>query len=151
MGKVSKLIIVESEAELFKLKKKQSDLRSEKRIECLLLLKSSRFTTQEMTADYLGISRQTIVRWITAYNRGGIAGILPKKTRAKKSKIFTPEIHKGLAEKMSDSGNPILGYWDAQPLGVGKLWRTGELPLAQAIPYQTLQDQAQGAKEKSYT
>lgn len=114
MGKVSKLIIIESEQELIKLKRKQSDLRSEKRIECLLLLKSKRFATQELTAQYLGISRQTIVRWITAYNQFGIVGILPKKTRDKKSKIFTPDIHKGLASKMSGSRNPLLGYWDAQ-------------------------------------
>lgn len=114
MGRISKLRITETEQELIMLKRSQSNLRSEKRIECLLLLKSNRFSTQEQTADYLGISRQTIVRWITAYNQVGVAGILPQRTRDKKSKIFTSEIHKGLADKMSDSQDPLLGYWDAQ-------------------------------------
>lgn len=114
MGKVSKLRVIQTEQELIKLKRSQTDLQSEKRIECLLLLKSKRFSTQKLTADYLGISRQTIVRWITAYNKDGIAGILPKKTRDKKSKIFTAEIHKGLADKVSNAQDPLLGYWDAQ-------------------------------------
>jgi len=113
MGKSSKLIVLESDQELVKLKRLQTDLKSEKRIECLRLLKSKRFPTQEETAHYLGISRQTIVRWITAYNQGGIQGLLPQKTRDKKSKIITSEIHQGLANRVNSSDTPFLGYWDA--------------------------------------
>lgn len=114
MGKSSKLEIKETTQELLKIKREQTNLKSEKRIECLVLLKSKKFATQELTAQYLGISRQTIVRWITAYNQSGIPGILPQKTRNKKSKIFTTEIHAGLSAKVKDSQNPLLGYWDAQ-------------------------------------
>lgn len=113
MGKSSKLIVLESDQELIELKGLQTDLKSEKRIECLRLLKSKRFSTQKETANYLGISRQTIVRWITAYNQGSIEGLLPKKTRNKKSKIITPEIHQALAKRVNSSDTPFLGYWDA--------------------------------------
>lgn len=113
MGTTSKLLVLESDQELIKLRKQQTDLKSEKRIECLRLLKSKRFSTQQETADYLGISRQTIVRWITGYNQGGIEGLLPKKTKNKKSKIITPEIHQGLANRVNSSDAPFLGYWDA--------------------------------------
>lgn len=113
MGKSSRLIVLESDQELVKLKNLQTDLKSEKRIECLRLLKSKRFATQEETAHYLGISRQTIVRWITAYNQGSIEGLLPEKTRKKKSKIITSEIHQALAKRVNSSDTPFLGYWDA--------------------------------------
>lgn len=36
---------------------------------------------------------------------------LPKN---KKSKIITPEIHKGLEERLNSSEKGFLGYWEAQ-------------------------------------
>lgn len=114
MGKPSRLLIEETHQELPVPKRKQTDLKSEKRIKCLLLLKSKKFAAQELTARYLGISRQTIVRWIIAYTRSGMEGILPKTTRDRRSKIFTTEIHQGLSAKVNDSQNSLFGYRDAQ-------------------------------------
>ena len=36
------------------------------------------------------------------------------KPKNKQSKIITPEIHKGLEQRVNDPNNPFLGYWDAQ-------------------------------------
>lgn len=114
MGRHSTLQISESVEELKKLKLQQPNLKSEKRIECLLLLKEERFSTQGELADYLGVCRQNMVKWLTVYRKSGIIAMLPRGTRNRSSKIFTPEIHQGLQAKMLDTTSPLLGYWDAQ-------------------------------------
>ncbi len=113
MGKRSKIEIKESYSKLNVLRKEQPTLKSEKRIMCLLLIKENKFSTQTQLAEYLGVCRQSIVKWLSDYRTKGIDGILLKHTRKKKSKIITTEIHDGLSEKLQDSKNPLRGYWDA--------------------------------------
>jgi len=114
MGIHSKLVIPESLEELKLLQSKQHSVKSEKRILCLILLKSKKFKTQGEVAGYLGVCRQSLVKWLTKYRKLGIQGIIIKPTRDKKSKIITSSIHQGLSEKLKDSKNPLRGYWDAQ-------------------------------------
>ena len=114
MGLQSNLIIKESLSELKKLQREQVNIKSEKRILCLILLKQEKFKNQSELASYLGVCRQTLVRWLTQYRKSGISGIVIKPTRNKKSKIITPEIHQGLKKKLEDSKNPLQGYWDVQ-------------------------------------
>jgi len=114
MGLQSNLIIKESLLELKKLQRQQRTIKSEKRILCLILLKQKKFKTQYELADYLGVCRQTLVGWLTKYRKSGVSNIVIKPTRNKKSKIITTQIHQGLKEKLEDSNNPLLGYWDAQ-------------------------------------
>ena len=114
MGMKSTIKVSESLETLKKLQAKQRNIKSEKRILCLILLKTNKFKTQQLLADYLGICRQTLVLWIARYRKLGIEGILLSATRAKKSKIITPEIHQGLSEKLKDAKHSLRGYWDAQ-------------------------------------
>ncbi len=114
MGMKSTIKVSESLETLKKLQAKQRNIKSEKRILCLILLKTNKFKTQQSIADYLGICRQTLVLWIARYRKLGIEGILLSATRAKKSKIITPEIHEGLSEKLKDAKHSLRGYWDAQ-------------------------------------
>ncbi len=81
-------------------------------------MKTNKFKTQQLIATYLGICRQTLVLWIARYRKLGIAGILLSSTRAKKSKIITPEIHQGLSEKLKDAKLSLRGYWDEQQWGL---------------------------------
>lgn len=112
MGLQSNLLVKESLSELKKLQHKQRNIKSEKRILCLLLIKQKKFKTQSELADYLEVCRQTLVGWLTKYRKLGISGIVIKPTRNKQSKIITPEIHQGLKEKLENSNNPLPGYWD---------------------------------------
>ena len=114
MGRKSTIEVSESLETLKALQAKQRNIKSEKRILCLILLKTNKFKTQQLLAAYLGICRQTLVLWIAGYRKSGIAGILLSSTRAKKSKIITPEIHQGLSEKLKDAKHALRGYWDAQ-------------------------------------
>lgn len=40
--------------------------------------------------------------------------MLTDKPKNKILRIITPEIHSGLSQRVHDSHNPFLGYWDAQ-------------------------------------
>ena len=40
--------------------------------------------------------------------------MLSDKPKLIRSRIITPEIHKGLEVKVNSSTDPFLGYWDAQ-------------------------------------
>lgn len=113
MGIRSKIVIKETLSELRLHQSKQTTIKSEKRIMCLVLIKEKKFKTQSELAEYLGVCRQSIVKWLSNYSKNGIEGILLKRTRNKKSKIITTQIHNGLTEKLKDSKDPLLGYWDA--------------------------------------
>ena len=110
----STIVVTESFQELKQIQSRQRSLKAEKRIHCLLLVKSNKFKTQALLGDYLGVGRQTIVTWLSLYRKGGIEGIQLKATRNKPSKIITPQIHEGLCEKVKDGQHPLLGYWDAK-------------------------------------
>lgn len=114
MGRLMNLEITESISELKKIQKRQPSIKAERRVLCLILLKSNKFSKQELVAEYLGVGRQCLVNWLSLYRKLGIDGILLSSSRNKPSKIITPKIHQGLCDKVKDATNPLLGYWDAQ-------------------------------------
>jgi transposase len=114
MGKKANLDIKESVLELKNMLKKQKTLQTEKRLKSLILIKSGKFETRQAVADYLGIHIRTLERWINYYKSGGLDSMLIDKPKNKQSKIITPAIHQGLSQRVNDSHNPFLGYWDAQ-------------------------------------
>ena len=114
MGMKSSIEVSERLETLKELQAKQRNIKSEKRILRLILLKTNKFKTHRLIATYLGICRQTLVLWMARYRKLGIEGILLSSTRAKKSKIITPEIHQGLSEKLKDAKLSLRGSWDAQ-------------------------------------
>jgi len=106
--------IKESLVELNVLQKKQTSIKAERRITCLILLKSNKFSKQELVAEYLGVGRQCVVTWLSLYRQHGIEGIILNASRNKPSKIITQEVHAALSVKVKDATDPLLGYWDAQ-------------------------------------
>ena len=114
MGKKAELEIRESSSELKKLLLKQKTIKGEKRIKCLLDIKSSKFDTRQDLADSLHLHIRTLERWVSDYKNGGIELLLIDKPKNKQSKIITPAIHKGLEKRVNDPHHPFLGYWDAQ-------------------------------------
>jgi hypothetical protein len=114
IGKKAILDIKESDPELKKLLVKQKTLKREKRLKSLLAIKSGKFETRQALADFLGIHIRTLERWLVNSKTGGVELMLTDKPKNKTSKIITPEIHKGLSQRVHDSNNPFLGYWDAQ-------------------------------------
>ena len=114
MGKKAQLEINESDLELEKILRKQRSLSKEKRVRCLIYIKTGRFKTRQALAVYLGIHKRTMERWINKYKMGGIIQMLYDEPKQRQSKIITDQIHNGLEERVNDGHNPFLGYWDAQ-------------------------------------
>ncbi len=88
MGMKSTIEVSESLETLKELQANQRSIKSAKRILCLILLKTNKFKTHQLIADYLGICRQMLVLWIVRYRKSGIEGIVLSATRAKKSKLL---------------------------------------------------------------
>lgn len=108
------LPILESLSELKNLRLKQPTLSKQKRIDCLIHIKTSKFRTRQKLATHLGIHIRTQERWLTKYRDGGISSLLSDLSKARPSKFITPEIHDALKSKLSSSNLPLLGYWEAQ-------------------------------------
>ncbi|QGY47652.1 hypothetical protein GM418_29485 [Maribellus comscasis] len=64
MGRQSKFKIKEDLKELESLLKKQTSLSGEKRVKCLIFTKENRFSTRSQLAQYLGVHKRTIERWL---------------------------------------------------------------------------------------
>jgi transposase len=113
MAIAKEFTISEDVSELNLLRKKQSNFKFEKRIIWLIEIKNKRFKTRKSLADYLGITTRTGERWSQKYQTKGIDGLLSDQPKNLTSRIITPEVHKGLAERVNSSKHPFLGYWDA--------------------------------------
>lgn len=114
MGKTAYLDITESLSELKSLASKQQTLKGEKRVKSLIYIKANKFQTRQEVSDFLGVHIRTLERWVHNYKSGGIDQRIYDKPKNKQSKIITPEIHKGLEQRVHDPKNPFLGYWEAQ-------------------------------------
>ncbi len=106
--------IKESLSELKKLRSKQPALSKQKRVDCLIHIKTSKFKTRQELANHLGIHIRTQERWLVKYRAEGITALISNEPQARPSKIITPEIHDALAAKVNNSDSPFLGYWEAQ-------------------------------------
>lgn len=114
MSKAKELIIKEGVSALKKIRLKQRTIQQQKRVNCILFIKESRFKTRQQLADHLGIHIRTQERWLSQYKDQGIDSLLFNKPQNKKSRFISPEIHNRLEMKVKDAENPLLGYWDAQ-------------------------------------
>ena len=114
MTRESKFKIKEDLAELQHILKKQTSLTGEKRIKCLIYTKECRFSTRPELANYLGVHKRTIERWLKKYSENGIAFMVRNQAKSKGSRYITKDIHDGLANRVTNTDNPFLGYWDAQ-------------------------------------
>lgn len=106
--------IEESQSELKSLRSKQPTLSKQKRVDCLIHLKASKFKTRQELANHLGVHIRTQERWLTRYRTGGIASYISDEPQIRPSKIITPQIHDALETKVKSSDSPFLGYWEAQ-------------------------------------
>ncbi|GAA5220472.1 helix-turn-helix domain-containing protein [Membranihabitans marinus] len=114
MGKIQEIYIKESLEDLNRIKSAQTTLKFEKRVLALIRIKRGDSGTRNQLANYLGVGKRTLEKWLSIYSSHGIEELTNIKPRRTSSKIITPEIHQGLEEKLKDTENPFLSYYDAQ-------------------------------------
>lgn len=92
---------------------KQKDSRIKLRIRSLILLFEFPDKKQEDIASHLCIGHSTLKRWYKTYREDGFLSFISINTGGNKKSIIPEKVHSGIEEKLNDSSNPLLGYWDA--------------------------------------
>ena len=113
MGRHALLSIKESSEKLQLLKKVHKGNYQQIRLQALLLLQDKVFQKRSEVALAIGKSTRTLERWMKAYRKFGIDSLLKNVSGGTRRSCMSKEAHKKLEEKLNDSRNPLLGYWDA--------------------------------------
>lgn len=132
MASKKTITVVESSSSLEALLRSSRDFQTQKRIQCLLLLKQGRFTKRQELSNYLCIGCSTLKRWLNTYRDKGIEAYLHKADRSGRPSRFSEELHDGLKEKVHNSTGSFNSYLEA------KRWVKEQ--YNQDIPYQTLRE-----------
>lgn len=114
MGKYTTIIVKEEIEELKSLRNREKNYRLKTRIQSLILTKENKFKTREELANHLGVGVSSLYRWTEVYKESGIEAMLKISNGGLRRKSITKDVHQGLEEKLQDSTNPLLGYFDAQ-------------------------------------
>lgn len=113
MGRQSTIKVLEGLEYLNKIYQKEKNHRIRTRIKSLILTKESKFKSQLAVANYLGVDYATVKRWLKQYKEEGLNSLLKLKSGGKRKSVITSDIHQSIEEKLNDSDEPLLGYWDA--------------------------------------
>jgi len=114
MGRKRNFIIDQSLEDLMSLRSKIQNYQSSQQLNCLILIKSAKYSTLNEIAEHVGVHYSSIQRWLKDYKENGIQSLLSPQTRNKPSKIITPEMHLAIEEKLKSKDNPFSGYVEVQ-------------------------------------
>lgn len=114
--------IRETAEELKQRRKQERDGLKQQRLQALYLLASGQATERQQVATLMGISRNTVGRWLDSYEQGGLASLLTIKPLPGKAPALSNE---QLAQLRDALGRPegFVSYgeiqaWIADTLGV---------------------------------
>ncbi|MBV8886564.1 MAG: helix-turn-helix domain-containing protein [Chroococcidiopsidaceae cyanobacterium CP_BM_RX_35] len=104
MGKIFKLNITQTSAELKTLLRKQTTSRGKERIQALYLLKIGKVKTLKDLAEVLGRDIATLYRWFQKYKLQGLNGLLEVKGGQGKKPVIPQEVMEQLKQRLEDTG-----------------------------------------------
>lgn len=117
----------ESASQLCELMDQQSDSSLRTRIQMLYLLRIGAATDRLQVAQLLGVSRNTVRRWLHFYERGGVSALLRLGHAAGATSSLPPHIIQGMRERLAQ---PIgfasfreLRYWVEQTYQIQTTYR----------------------------
>lgn len=113
MSRKSTIQIAESKEKLESLCQKEKNYRIRQRIKCLIYTKEKRFKGQKELSQHLGVDYATVKRWLKQYRDEGLLSFASIQSGGSRRSIINTEVHNSLSEKLSNSSDPLLGYWDA--------------------------------------
>ncbi len=113
MSRKCTIAINESEEQLKALYNKEDNYRIRQRLKCLIYTKKSKFKGQLELSNHLGVDYATVKRWLKQYREEGVDSLASLKTGGNRKSIIDNTIHKSLSDKLNNSSEPLLGYWDA--------------------------------------
>ncbi len=118
--------IAESSTDLRQQLQREHDGRKKSRLQMLYLLASAQATRRVQLASLLGVSRNTITRWLALYTTGGIPALLDLYVPPGKAPALTPhqleQLRLRLAEPQGFASYGEVQQWIADTLGVHMLY-----------------------------
>jgi transposase len=93
--------IYEPPEELQRLLHTESDVQLHQRLQALYLLQTRQAGTRRQVARLLGVSRNTVGRWLAAYAAGGIARMLMIAKAPGRAPLLSPAIRHALRERLA--------------------------------------------------
>ena len=113
MPKYTDIEIKEDLPYLKSLRNKEKNHRLKTRIQSLILTKEKKFKKRTELATHLGIGIASLDRWTRVYKESGLNSMLTISNGGVRRNSVPEEVHNALEEKVHDSTDPFLGYWDA--------------------------------------
>lgn len=113
MAKFTSTEIKEGLSELKELYRKQKNYKVRAKIQSLILTKDGKFKKRTDLAQHLGIDYATLKRWTQEYKESGLTYFLTVKSGGNRRSSINPQAHQLIFEKLHDSKDPLLGYFDA--------------------------------------
>lgn len=93
--------IRESEEELKGLLMKEKDYRTKQRLQALYLLRTSQAKTRLEASRMLGVNRDTVGRWLSSYDRGGVSKLLDIHHPSGRQSSLPQEYKEQLKDRLS--------------------------------------------------
>jgi transposase len=114
--------IAESAGELKDLLTQERHPAKRSRLHALYLLASEQARTRQEVAALLGVDRNTVGRWLTAYAQGGVPALLTVYVPAGKRKPLTPDqlqtLQQALAQPTGVASFGAIRPWISDTFGV---------------------------------
>ncbi len=120
--------ITESADALRQRLQREHDGRKKPRLQMLYLLASGQATTRQDVAHLLGLSRNTVGRWLTRYEAGGLTALLNSSVPAGKQPCLPPAVLASVAHALQQpegfASYEALRQWVVQTHGVHVTYKT---------------------------
>lgn len=113
MPKYIDIKIKEGLKELKCLRKREKNHRKKTRLQSLILTKEKKFKRRTDLAVHLGIGIASLNRWTKVYKESGLTAMLEISSGGLRKRSTIEVIHNELEDKLNNSSDPLLGYWDA--------------------------------------
>lgn len=114
--------IKETADELKRLQKHERDALKHKRLRALYLIASGQATQRQQVAARLGVSRNSVARWLNAYALGGLSAMLTIKPSPGKAPALNPDqlaqLKEALARPAGFGSYRDVQRWIAEEVGV---------------------------------
>jgi transposase len=106
----------------------ERDAQKQQRLHALYLLQTQQARTRLQVARLLGVSRNTVGRWLAAYQTGGVPQMLTIATAPGKTPLLSDAIREALRQRLAEPGGfasyKAIWQWLRQEYGVPIAYKT---------------------------
>jgi transposase len=120
--------IHETPVELKALLSAEHDAQTHQRVQALDLLQTQQARTRRQVAHQLGVSRDTVGRWLAAYATGGLLQMLTIARAPGKTSLLSPEVPQALRQRLAQpngfASDKAIWQWLRQEYGLAIAYKT---------------------------